>query len=52
MSAINTYSFHVDSQIIMFNQYCSLRDSPHLKLYEINICTLTYILAAQERNTE
>lgn len=35
---------------VHFNQYCSLRDSPHLKLYEINICTLTYIPAAQERN--
>lgn len=36
---------------IHFNRYCSLRDFPHLKLYEINICTLAYILAAQERNT-
>lgn len=36
---------------VHFNQYCSLRDSPHLKLYEINTCTFAYILAAQERNT-
>lgn len=37
---------------VHFNQCCSLRDSPHLKRYKIDICTLTYILTAQERRRD